>query len=254
MFGLLVSRTPSVAAAGVTIQLYGRFMTPTGWSVTPGNESDPGPLISVNRGDRVTMQLTSEDGTPHIFWIDYDNDGTIDAGEPQSLQFTGSTSFTFDALQAGTFTYWCAIHKPVMRGTWVTNASDITPPTIASVAAVPARQAPGGFVNLSAGVTDDTAVTTVSVHVVGPALDVNLTMARGALDEWYLNRTYESPGAYSFTIWAGDARGNVQSRGGSFSIGTTEGGSFDYGPLLIVSIAVISATLGLLIWASRRRR
>ena len=158
-------------------------MTPTGWSVTPGNESDPGPRISVNQGDRISMQLTSEDGTPHIFWIDYDNDGVIDGNEPQSPQFTGSTSFAFDALQPGTFTYWCAIHKPVMRGTWVTNVSDITPPTIASVAAVPPRQVPGGFVNLTATVTDDSAVTAVAVRVVGPSLDVNLTMARGSANE-----------------------------------------------------------------------
>jgi len=125
---LFAVSAPPVKALNVAIHLYGRFNPPTGWSLNPAGASDPGPTLSVNQGDHVIMNLTSEDGTPHIFWIDYNGNGAIDTGEPESPQFTGTTMFSFDALQAGNFTYWCAIHKPTMRGTWVTNASGTTLP------------------------------------------------------------------------------------------------------------------------------
>ena len=232
-------------------------MPPTGWSLTPGNETDPGPSRSANFGDRVTMQLTSDDGMPHIFWIDYNGNGVIDAGEPESPQFTGTILYTFDALRAGTFTYWCAIHAPSMRGAWVTNAStDSTPPTISAVAVNPDPQVPGGTVNISAQATDNVAVANVSVHILGPAFDANLSMTPLGPSSFYLSRAFIDPGTYAFTVWARDAAGNVQSLQGSFEIAVPPPAIVD--PVLVILLgALVVATalaIGVFLWRRGRLR
>lgn len=257
LLGLLIVSVPLANASDVTIQLYGRFGSPTGWSLTPGSETDPGPALSVNHGDRVTMQLTSEDGAPHIFWIDYSGNGAINGGEPESPQFTGMILYTFDALQSGTFTYWCAIHKPSMQGTWVTNAStDSMPPTILAVAAIPPAQVPGGEVNITAEATDNVAVTGVSVHVVGPSLDANQTMTRLAASSFYLNGTFTRVGTYAFTVWARDEAGNFQSRQGSFDIVVPPPPGVDSRPFILLGalLAVTILAIGVLVWRRSRVR
>ncbi len=124
--GLLSLETPAARGAVVSFQLFGSL---GGWSTTPGAETNPGPTLSVDAGDHVTLDLTAEDGFLHTFWIDYDGDGIVDLAEPRSEQFDGTTTFSFDATVAGTFAYYCSIHcgtvcsptSSSMRGTWVTR-------------------------------------------------------------------------------------------------------------------------------------
>jgi hypothetical protein len=111
-------------SASRSFTLYGDM--DTGWGSTPGGETIPGPSLTVDYGDSVTMYLYAEDGLPHRFHIDYDGDGQVDTGEPASAVFTDFTSFTFTASTAGTFTYRCTVHPTTMYGTWVTNPP---PPT-----------------------------------------------------------------------------------------------------------------------------
>ena len=255
LLGFVTASGPLVRAADVTLILHGRFTPPTGWSLTPGNETDPGPMLSVNFGDRVTIQLTSDDAMPHIFWIDYNGNGVIDAGEPESPQFTGTILYTFDALRAGTFTYWCAIHAPSMRGAWVTNAStDSTPPTISAVAVNPDPQVPGGTVNISAQATDNVAVANVSVHILGPAFDANLSMTPLGPSSFYLSRAFIDPGTYAFTVWARDAAGNVQSRQGSFEIAVPPPAIVDPVLVILLGALVVAAALAIGVFLWRRGR
>lgn len=139
---------PHVRGANVNISLYGT--TFGGWGTAPGTETNPGPILTVALGDRVTMALTSEDApVGHAFWIDYDNDGVIDlATEPSSSEFTSTIVYTFDATVSGTFTYYCSIHSgppyspttSVMRGTWITAG----PPSIAITSPTSATSWSGG--------------------------------------------------------------------------------------------------------------
>jgi len=77
---------------------------------------------------------------------------------------------------------------------------------------------PNGEVNITAQATDNAGVATVNAHVIGPGVDVNLTMNPGSGATWYVRRTYANLGSYAFTVWAADGTGNVASGSGPFSI------------------------------------
>jgi len=240
-----VAKAPTARAGNVSLHLYGRYSSPTGWSLASGGETDPGPALSVNRGDHVTLQLTSDDGSYHIFWLDYNRYGQPQGNEPQSAQFTSGTTYVFDANQAGTFNYWCLVHKPAMRGTWMTNATSGTiPPTVSAVSATPATAPPGAVVSIAATVAGSAAITNVTAHIIGPTFDENLTMTRFGADRFFLNRTYPVSGMYSFTVWAQDGAGNFGSGSGSFAIaratplGLTEWLIVIVGSLTLIAVAV----------------
>src|SRR5205807_1744816 len=113
---------PSVRGSTRTIHLVGYY--PTGW-----NSSDP--TITVQQGDTVTIDLSSGDGAPHQFLLDFDGDGISDQSncppnssptdDPCSMTFSGSgtTSVTFTTNSAGSFKYYCTIHYLSMVGTFI---------------------------------------------------------------------------------------------------------------------------------------
>ena len=101
--GSLIVATGPAVGASKSFDLYGHNVT--GWGSTSGGETMPGPTMTVDQGDSVTMHLFSEDGLPHQFHIDYDGDGAADAGEPLSPVFSGSITYTFTASTIGAFTY-----------------------------------------------------------------------------------------------------------------------------------------------------
>jgi hypothetical protein len=98
------------------------------------------------------------------------------------------------------------------------SVADKTPPSILAVAADPPVQIANGFVNLTADVTDNIGIGTMSAAVKGPSFDQNLTMALASGTRWYVNRTYPAVGHYNVTIWATDSSGNVASRTGGMDI------------------------------------
>lgn len=110
-------------AASVSFTLYGSL---SGWGETAATIGSPGPTITVDQDDQVTMSLFSADGRPHTFLVDYDGDDAADPGEPR-IAFTSSTTLTFTAGVAGTFTYWCDLHYGRMWGLFVVNAVGAPP-------------------------------------------------------------------------------------------------------------------------------
>jgi len=75
-FGLLTHLVPSVGAAARSLSLYGTAAG--GWSFTAGTETNPGPTITANVGDNLTVHMISEDGAEHGVFIDLNDDGHID--------------------------------------------------------------------------------------------------------------------------------------------------------------------------------
>ncbi len=119
--GFLSLAAAPARAASVPISLYGSATA--GWGTSSASESIPGPTLTVSQGDSVTITLKSTDGATHEFFIDYNNNGALDAGEPVSSTFTNTTTLTFTANQAGSFTYYCLIHPSAMKGTFIVQGT-----------------------------------------------------------------------------------------------------------------------------------
>ena len=114
---LLPLRLGAVQTASVVnINLFGSASS--GWGFTQNSMTSPGPTMTVNIGDLVNLTLTSVDGFPHKFFVDYNGDGSPGSGEPASTTFTGTINYQFNATIAGTFVYFCQFHPGLMRGTF----------------------------------------------------------------------------------------------------------------------------------------
>ena len=90
-----------------------------------GTKSSPGPLITASEGDNVTIMLLSNDGAPHNWFLDFNNNFQL--GPIHSPDFNSRTvwtNFTFTAVlnqsrgfpHGGTFTYRCEYHPFSMFG------------------------------------------------------------------------------------------------------------------------------------------
>jgi hypothetical protein len=104
---LLASWEIAIPAAGtrnVPIGLFGSRAG--GWGLTNTTLSIPGPRIEVQVGDNVTLNLTSIDGRTHSWFIDYNNNSRVDAGEPRSSFFGTAILWNFTVSnRTGTFRY-----------------------------------------------------------------------------------------------------------------------------------------------------
>ena len=79
------------------------------------------PTITVTQGDSITLALSSSDGAPHRFLLDFDGDGVSDttdcpSTDPCSSSFTTTATISFTANTVGTYIYYCTIHYPYMAG------------------------------------------------------------------------------------------------------------------------------------------
>ncbi|MFO7991735.1 MAG: hypothetical protein R6U61_05520, partial [Thermoplasmata archaeon] len=94
------------------------------------------------------------------------------------------------------------------------TSSDSIPPQITNVTDVPDPQESGFNVNISADVTDDVGVGSVTVNITSPNGTTlgNFSMNYSSItDHAYFNRTYNTPGIYDYKIWARDLSNNWNS-------------------------------------------
>jgi len=116
-------------AVNVPIHL---FASALGWSTTSGGETNPGPTFVVYRNDQIDMTLTSDDGLPHGFFIDYNNNGVPDNGEdisPKTSATQTTITFSFPADRVGQFTYADQV-IPLNTGMWSTHDNGAPSATI----------------------------------------------------------------------------------------------------------------------------
>jgi hypothetical protein len=97
---------------------------------------------------------------------------------------------------------------------------DTLPPILSNLNDFPDPQIPGGFVNITVDVIDDTAVDEVWVNITCPdGSSINIGMSKGAGDEWFHDAVYADSGLYSYRVWANDTSNNWNSTGfGTFMI------------------------------------
>ncbi|MEE9164360.1 MAG: PKD domain-containing protein, partial [Thermoplasmata archaeon] len=124
----------------------------------------------------------------------------------------------------GTFTYsvWAEDDGGLFSSvTGSFTIQDTTLPTIGLPSASPSPQEAGQPVDFSVDVSDNFAVDTVTITIRDPsnALLGNFTMAGGPTFTYA--DTYADTGTYTYTIWATDTSGNLDSRGGQFTVQDT---------------------------------
>lgn len=104
----------------VNITLYGDAAD--GWGFTDTTISQPGPNITVYRGDIVNLTLVPTDslGNRHNWFIDYDDSLVPNGDEPSSPDFNvlGDVTivYEFSADRPGNWTYYCRYHQGSMSG------------------------------------------------------------------------------------------------------------------------------------------
>ena len=112
--------------------------SPPGWGFSSGSGiSNPGPTITVTQFETVTLDLFSDDGSPHTWFLDLDRDGSPDPGENESAGFPPDPrrfSFVVTAPPsppATPYHYACGVHGSFMRGDFVVLPGGNAPPTVA---------------------------------------------------------------------------------------------------------------------------
>ncbi|UCG70719.1 MAG: hypothetical protein JSV09_06875, partial [Thermoplasmata archaeon] len=97
---------------------------------------------------------------------------------------------------------------------------DTTLPVISNVLDTPDPQETGNIVNISCDITDNVGVVEVWVNITLPSGGYsNVSMNKGAGDQWFLESLYSPLGIYNYVIRANDTSGNWNdSVGHSFII------------------------------------
>jgi hypothetical protein len=102
-------------AKDVPLTLYGSAAAGSnGWGYGPANITQPGPTITVPRGDIIRFSLFAQDAATegHILVVDTNGDEGPDEGE-ESDQITSPSQavlFNYTASTAGNIAYFCSIH------------------------------------------------------------------------------------------------------------------------------------------------
>src|SRR5213594_1565952 len=206
-----------VYAAASSPTLFGRISRPAGWGLSSSTVSSPGPDITVLPGQSLDPIISSGDGAPHNWGIDYNGNGMIDLGEPRSNDTSTSTSFTFTATTTpGVYTYWCFIHHGPMHGRFIVeqppdflttpSSSSLTIDQGSSQTSTLTVSSLGGFSGtitfttptVPTGIIAALSTTSVTVTPASPATTVlNVTVGISAV-----------PGSYSVST-TGSGGGNT---------------------------------------------
>jgi hypothetical protein len=203
--------------AGVSISLFGSHLN--GWGFTRNTESIPGPAITINQGDVVTLSLTSTDGLTHRFLLDYNGNGLADSGEPLSPLFSSSIQITFTATVAGSFSYFCTIHPGTMYGTWTTKGTN-SPPSVTPLSADISPAIPDQQVTFTstASDADGDAVSWTLLFGDGASATGSTPAGGGTISAGH---AYAANGMFTATLNANDPNGGSASSSTTISVATS---------------------------------
>jgi hypothetical protein len=193
--------------------------------VVAGTTAIPSPQVS---GGFVNISTTITD-------LDSVATAELEVFDPFAVSLF-NVSMTFDGVSGRYF--WNTTYVPFgiysfdiwasdPSGNWGTDSGnfeilgDLTPPVINNVNAIPPVQISGGNVNVSANVTDDTALSGVWIELFDPGMTpmINTSMTYDSMNALYFyDSAYVAIGTWSFTIWASDTNNNWASAQGNFDI------------------------------------
>jgi PKD repeat protein len=147
--------------------------------------------------------------------------GNFTMGDLGGGQFSHAAAY--GALGTYSYTVWAEDDGGLFSsasGTFLVQ--DTTLPTIGSPSATPSPQEAGQTVDFAVAVSDNFAVDAVTVAILDPAAVLlgNFTMTKVGGSYTYAD-AFTDTGTYSYTVWASDTSGNIDSRGGQFTVQDT---------------------------------
>ena len=149
------------------------------------------------------------------------------AGPVPMSRGTGDTyQYSFLPPLVGTYSFEVTAADPsanLATASGSFTVQDTTPPTIASLRAVPSPAEIGQDVSVEATVTDPSGVASVVVEIRDPsgAVVAILPMTRMIGDAYRSSFTPLATGTYTFAVTAVDARGNSQARSDGLAVQDT---------------------------------
>jgi hypothetical protein len=151
--------------------------------------------ITYPNGTSINVSMTSGVGDEWFYDTNY-----VDMGVYTYTVWANDTSSNWNLVGPSTFTI----------------IGDVTPPELSNLADTPDPQNPGGNVNITVDITDDYAVDQVWINITYPnGTSLNISMSKGAGDEWFYDANYVDLGVYSYTVWANDTSDNWNFTGPS---------------------------------------
>jgi PKD repeat protein len=162
--------------------------------------------INPKQNEIVYFTDTSTDDGTIISWFWDFGDGYTSTDENPTHQYSEIGTFTVTLNVTDNDGLTDDISKNL-------TISNDMPPEISNYKAVPTLQLPGGYVNISAQVTDDSGLAEIYVIIHYPDNHIeNISIIENKNnDTYYYNNTYNTLGLYSCWIWAVDNNGNKAS-------------------------------------------
>ncbi len=267
---------PSIAPVMASTRAISLVANYPNWNTT-------NPTITVTKGDTITINLSSGDGSTHQLLIDFDGEymggpNCTTIADQCSSNFSPSTPTQIPAFtitsNAATYKYYCTIHYPYMQGLLVVqNPSAPTFTINSSPTSLTVAQDSSGTTSIaltSLNSFSGTVTLSAAVSPSGPKASLNpssvtLTSGGSASSTLTVSTAASTSGYYSTPVSQGSYAINVTASSGSLihstpvslTVGSTNSappGSSSL-PLLPIAGGVIAlvAVIGTAIFLRRRK-
>ncbi|UCF07933.1 MAG: hypothetical protein JSW28_09890 [Thermoplasmata archaeon] len=156
----------------------------------------------------ITVDVTDDYGVNSVYVnITMPNGSWINASMPKGTDDQWFHNITYDLPGVYSYIIWAndSADNWNSTGPGTFTILDIGIPEFFNLYDYPDPQEHGGFVNITADITDDAGVVWAWVNITMPDGSwFNASMSQGTGDMWFFNSTYDELGLYSYTVWAND--------------------------------------------------
>lgn len=182
--------------------------------------------VGVGTGNSVTLWVTASDNIGIS-----SAEVSIDGGAGNAMSYNAGLSrweyvYTAPSGDASDHTYTVTVYDGESlsdsSGPYNIVVTDNDNPQITDISSTPSSQEIGGYVNITAAITDNIGVGDVFLNITYPDSsfeNISITVNKTG-STYYCNKTYSMTGSYSYFIWADDTSNNsIVSPAHIFAIG-----------------------------------
>jgi len=191
----------------------------------PSISSDSG-NVGVGTGNSVTLWVAASDNIGIS-----SAEVSIDGGTGSAMSYNAGSSrweyvYTAPSGDASDHTYTVTVYDGESlsdsSGPYNIVVTDNDDPQITDISSTPSSQEIGGYINITAAITDNIEVGDVFLNIIYPNSsfeNISIT-ANKTGSTYYCNKTYSMTGSYSYFIWYEDTNNNgIVSSTHVFAIG-----------------------------------